>query len=288
MYDDKPSATALLIARSQALLSETLPSVVDAERGQYYRAFAEEAGKGKISRPWLKFVERCSVPGIFLHYGLRKLCIEKTARELLDSGRERQVVVIAAGFDPLAAILHKQYPDTSFYELDHPATQACKKSALEKIGHGSNLRFVPVDLTQNSVEEALHETGFAPNKPTLFIAEGITMYLDARQIDRFFRQIHSCGYNPESYLLFTYMLKTFLGSIQFDTATWVADAWLDLKNEKFKWGIEPEALPEFLAARHYRLVRQFTAADLTARYLGGGKPKLARGENICLAKLVTL
>lgn len=286
MYDDKPSATALLIAQSQAMLAETEPLLVDGERGGYYRAFAEEAGRGRPSKLRLKLTERVSVPGIFLHYALRKLCIEKAVRELLDTVRDRQVVVIAAGFDPLAAILHRQYPEAVFFELDHAATQQYKKAALDKAGYGSNLHFVPVDLAQSSVEHALQGTAFSRDRPALFIAEGITMYLEARQTDRFFRQLHSCCYNPESYFLFTYMAKSLLGDIRFDTATWIADVWLDLKNEKFKWGIEQSGLPEFLAERHYRLVKHFTAADLTARYLAGRKDRLARGENIALAKVV--
>jgi O-methyltransferase involved in polyketide biosynthesis len=44
-----------------------------------------------------------------LHYALRKLCIEQITKEFLDAAQVEQLVVIAAGFDPLTAMLSQQY-----------------------------------------------------------------------------------------------------------------------------------------------------------------------------------
>lgn len=291
MYDDRPSATAVLIAQSQALLSVTQPWAVEAERGEYYRAFASEVA-GRDWQPsgmrarWLRMVDRLGVPGLYLHHALRKLCIERLAREVLAGGREQQVVVIAAGFDPLASLLMPQYPATHFYEVDHPATQKFKKAALQKTATGLGLKFVAADLAQTGLEAALKASSFDPAKPTLFIAEGITMYLDQRQNDALFRQMRELAQNDESYVIFTYMAKSMLGDMKFDTAGWLSEMWLDLKNEKFKWGLAADELSDFLTRRHCRMVKHFTGADLAAKYLVGRDATLARGENICLAKLV--
>ncbi len=288
MHNEKPSATALLIAKSQLLLRS---DAVSAARADYYRAFVEAAEQkpwrpGPARRCWYQFVERISIPGIYLHYALRKLCIEQVAKDLLAEAQVQQVVVIAGGFDPLLALLSQQYAGVAFFELDHPATQRAKKSALKKVGSANNFTLIPVDLTKDSIVEALRASPFSPDKASLFIAEGITMYLNEREIERFFQQIRSCTRNAKSQFLFTYMNKQPSGSIQFESATKLVDWWLGLKNEVFKWGIATGELAGFLAAADYHLERTFDADFLAKHYSPDRKLPLARGENICLARVM--
>ena len=288
MKKDKPSATALLIAKSQILLVDdsSFVGVVDTVRAKYYSSFVEAATGGRwcqnpINRFWLRFTEYISIPGMYLHYALRKRCIEQVARGFLDSAQIQQVVVIAGGFDPLLAMLSEQYKNVMFFELDHPATQQAKKSAL----HGAdNLALLPVDLTKQSISDILHGTAFSPDKPTLFIAEGITMYLDEQEIMRFFQQIQSCIQHEDSHFLFSYMNKQPSGSIQFESATKLVDYWLWLKKEVFKWGIATGELDGFLSEVGYHLVSVYDTDYLTKHYLATkGNP--ARGETICLARV---
>jgi methyltransferase (TIGR00027 family) len=294
MKDDAPSATALLIARSQLLLAESgmgwaLGAGSDRER--YYRAFAAAAGVPRraaaLRARWLWFVESISVPGIYLHYALRKLYIERLAREFLDNASTpRQIVVIAAGFDPLLPILCREQPRASFYEIDHPATQAVKRRALHDIpANAAALTLVPVDLTRQSVGDALAQTSFSNEQPTLFVAEGITMYLSAVQVTDLIRQVKACTQHPASRFLFTYMNKSASGSIQFETATPLADIWLRLKREVFKWGIPTSDLPRFLSELECRMIRVFTRDDFVAAHPNVGGARLTRGENICVSAL---
>jgi methyltransferase (TIGR00027 family) len=213
------------------------------------------------------------------------LCIEQIAKEFLDGAQVEQVVVIAGGFDPLLVMLSQQYLGTVFFELDHPATQQAKRLALTKLGSADNLTLIPVDLTKQSIFEVLRGSSFSMNKPTLFIAEGITMYLDEVEIERFFKQIRSCTRNGNSHLLFTYMNKQPSGSIQFESATKLVDCWLWLKKEVFRWGIATSELAGFLSATGYHLVRMCDADYLAKRYLSDKNIALARGENICLARV---
>jgi methyltransferase (TIGR00027 family) len=289
MNQDKPSATALLIAKSQLLLAADplLTGTVDTARANYYRSFVEAVigapwHLNLINRHWLKFTECISIPGMYLHYALRKRCIEQVTREFLDSAQIQQVVVIAGGFDPLLAMLSEQYKNMAFFELDHPATQRAKKAALH---NANNLTLLPIDLTRQSVSDVLHGSSFSPDKSTLFIAEGITMYLDEQEIKRFFQQIQSCTRHDDSHFLFTYMNKQPSGSIQFESATKLVDYWLWVKKEVFKWGIATGELAGFLSAIGYRLVSVFDADYLTQQYLADKNMPLARGENICLARV---
>jgi O-methyltransferase involved in polyketide biosynthesis len=150
-----------------------------------------------------------------------------------------------------------------------------------------NLTLLPIDLTKQSVFDVLRGTAFSFDIATLFIAEGITMYLHKNEIERFFHQIQSCGRHDNSLLLFTYMNKQPSGSIQFESATRFVDHWLSLKKEVFKWGIATGELAGFLSAIGYRLVSVFDADYLTQQYLADKNINipLARGENICVARI---
>jgi methyltransferase (TIGR00027 family) len=293
MREGKPSATALLIAKSQLLLLDDGRRHLgpNAEQAFYYRLFVEAAEHrawhpNSIYKAILRYAERLSIPGIYLHYALRKRKIENVASEFLCTARVQQVVVIAAGFDPLAAILAKRYPNAAFFELDHPATQRVKKAALNGLEPGGKPKLIPVDITQQSIADEISLTAFSPDSPTLFIAEGITMYLDGEQLHTFLRQIRACNRHVGSHLLFTYMNKRPNGAIQFESASWLADLWLRIKNERFKWGIEVAALPTFLARQGYI----FVSSSDTSNFDGGDsitaqRQVVARGENICLARM---
>lgn len=292
MHDEKPSATALLIAKSQLLLAKDplYYRFIDQTRKEYYRKFVEEVtgtdfSNSFISRYWLKFVEYISIPGIYLHYALRKKVIEQTSREFLEHSAIEQIVMIAAGFDPLLAILSMQYKHVEFFELDHKATQQPKNKALRKLNKRDNLTLIPVDLTKESVYNALLNTKFSPHKKTIFIAEGITMYLDEAEIINFFQQVKLGLQNSDSYLIFSYMNKQKSGSIQFESARKLVNYWLHYKKEIFKWGIETDNITNFLVELGFHLVNLFDVDYLTRQYLTNNEfkdVKLAKGENICL------
>ena len=79
-----------------------------------------------------KLIERITIPGILLHYALRKKCISELARSALAKGIS-QVAMLGAGFDPLCSELQREFPDAQFGEIDHPATQRHKVSACSEI-----------------------------------------------------------------------------------------------------------------------------------------------------------
>lgn len=281
MKSNRPSATAILIVRSQILLAETQGWAVDSGYLAHYRRFVRE--NNPFQRVFLKLTEIFAVPGLYLHFALRKKLIESIVQGQIEKGAVQQVVVIAAGFDSLAATLHRTYSQVKFYELDHPATQSVKKASLPDAG--ANLFFCAADLTKSSIVDALAPAGFNAGLPTIFIAEGITMYLDAKQLDKFFAGIRAASQHPDSSLIFTYMARSPLGVIGFDSQTWLARLWLQLMGEAMKWGIEPENIAGFLAARGFMLNRDHSAADLSARFMPAGKQlRLVKGENICWSR----
>jgi len=235
-----------------------------------------------------------TIPGIQLHYALRKLYLEEITRAALADGI-RQVVIFGAGYDTLALRLHETFPDTGFIELDHPATQRRKTHALataaarRDTSQSSNLHFLPLDLTRRQLAATLHNfAGYRADAPTLFIAEGLLMYLSPVEVDNLFETIReSCA--AASRFAFTFMEPQANGRINFRTRSRVVDAWLGSRREVFKWGVRRSELGDYLAARKFTLRDLATHETLRRRYLEPhrltAQLPLAAGEYVCVAEL---
>jgi methyltransferase (TIGR00027 family) len=89
----------------------------------------------------------------------------------------RQVVIGAAGYDGRA--LRYDMPGVTWFELDHPATQRDKRDRLDRLGIPSgHIRFVAADFTADPVAGLLTSAGLDPCLPSLFLLEGVAVYLD--------------------------------------------------------------------------------------------------------------
>jgi methyltransferase (TIGR00027 family) len=298
MRDDKPSATAYLIASSIFFLSgePQLCTLIPEQAAELSREFAQtqplvprlfdRALGSKLLRPLARFMERALIPGIKLHYVLRKRYLEEVARDAISSGI-RQVVIVGAGFDTLALRLHERFPATHFFELDHPATQGIKRRVTERAGaKKNNLHFVALDLVRQGPEESLlkHEN-FRPGDDTLFVAEGLLMYLAPLEVNRLFEFIRNHS-GSKSLFAFTFMERQAEGRIGFRKSSRIVDTWLRLRGETFKWGMESERAGEFLAGLGFKKGETITADRLRERYLAPAHLNhlpLAEGECICTA-----
>ena len=88
-----------------------------------------------------------------------------------------QYVILGAGLDTFA--WRHSNPDVAIFEVDHPSTQQFKLQRLlqANLACPDNLTFVAMDFTQELSLEKLLESGFDPNKKTVFTLLGVTYYL---------------------------------------------------------------------------------------------------------------
>jgi methyltransferase (TIGR00027 family) len=88
----------------------------------------------------------------------------------------RQVVIVAAGYDCRA--LRFRTPGVRFFELDHPATQADKRAILDDMGADvAEVAYAAADFTVDDVPGALAAAGHDGSVATLFLVEGLLVYL---------------------------------------------------------------------------------------------------------------
>jgi methyltransferase (TIGR00027 family) len=293
VQNDQASRTALLIAASLVLLHRNpkysgLVSTRSAElcadmlsgHSAQTRLFLKIVRQDWF-RPIAKLIERITIPGILLHYALRKKCIAGLVRSALASG-VTQVVITGAGFDPLSFELHQEFPDAQFWEIDHPATQYHKLRVVSKIS-AERLHFVAMDLSVATFDsEALMRSGFEPTQRAVWIAEGLLMYLTLDGVSSLMRTLKSLS-APGSQFVFTFMEKQNDGRVRFDSQSKLVDWWLRGRGEPFLWGTTRNELANFV--RPWRVIRFFDHHELRELASGLSTEAIAKGELICLAEI---
>lgn len=296
MHDAAPSRTALLIARSTILLSRDpqLRRFVPPEAAEASGWFLEAAGDKtdrwarlcahRWFRALVSAVECRTTPGILLHYALRKRFLEEVVRQSLGEGFP-QVVILGAGFDTLALRLQAGFPRVLFLEVDHPATQRAKRRALESRRLlRANLSLVPLTLGRDDMKQALRSApAYRPDADTVFIAEGLLMYLQAEQVENLLRRLaqHS-GANAR--FAFTFLEPQRGGRVDFSASSRAVGWWLRLRREQFQWGIPREQVAPWLEAQGFALQEIVTPESLRGRYLAEQKlPPRLNGDLICVA-----
>ncbi|MGE0089931.1 MAG: class I SAM-dependent methyltransferase [Bacteroidales bacterium] len=95
-----------------------------------------------------------------------------------------QVLIIGAGYDTNYLLVQNKIKNQRFFELDFPATQQRKKNIIQKhVKDLPYLNFCEIDLKQKSIHQALKDSNFDNNRPTLIIIEGVLSYLTKPEIE---------------------------------------------------------------------------------------------------------
>jgi methyltransferase (TIGR00027 family) len=189
MRHDRPSSTATLIAfwRGVAGIEEPLlaPDAL-AERlvpAPYRQALALARQLPRASSALLRLADRVA-RGRIRHLAFRTRTIDDVIAAGMAAGID-QVVVLGAGLDARAWRL-PALRDAVVFEVDHPATQAHKRSRLAASGVrlcARDVHFVAVDFERDSLLERLAAAGHDRDRPTVFVCEGVLMYLTAEAVD---------------------------------------------------------------------------------------------------------
>lgn len=168
---------------------------------------------------------------------------------------DTQCVLLGAGYDTRAHRL-PALAGRRVFEVDHPATQAKKRSVL-----GAGPVYVPVDFERDDLRTSLVEHGFDPGRPSVFVWEGVTNYLTAEAVDTTLAAVRELGGS----LVFTYVdVRALREPGPFPEARrWVRA--VARSGEPWTFGLLPAETRAFLADRGFALER-----DVSAFEAGGG------------------
>lgn len=148
-----------------------------------------------------------SMPKVFEELGVvsRTPWIDSRITDIISNESVDQVVFLGAGLDTRAFRL-PALRAADVYELDLPELISVKEQLFTEIAddaqqQAKSLTRIGTDLSQIEWVQHLIESGFNPEKPTLFIMEGLIYYLDEGQVEALGRQIRNCSAEG-SHLLF--------------------------------------------------------------------------------------
>jgi methyltransferase (TIGR00027 family) len=153
-------------------------------------------------RAFIGAVERAA-PGTFGGLVCRTRFIDEIVDRACVDGI-RSVVIVGAGMDTRPYRLHSLMAAT-VWEADLPAVQAAKRQRLTRaLGHlPPHVRFVPVELQEQSLEAGLTSCGFSQHGRSLFVMEGVTQYVERHAVETIFRLVGGCADGSE--IVFTYV-----------------------------------------------------------------------------------
>jgi methyltransferase (TIGR00027 family) len=111
---------------------------------------------------------------------MRTLAIDQVVLSTLKDTKNaniQQIVILGAGLDCRVFRL-PGLSDIDVFEVDHPATQQFKREQTTELKTLSrSFKFVAVDFEKDSLEEKLLSAGFDSARQTIWIWEGVIMYL---------------------------------------------------------------------------------------------------------------
>ena len=214
--DQIPSRSALRVALRRAAhqLYDARPLVFEdplAVRilGAHASELARTPGSGAGRRPPLRARTHS--------FALRAFLVARSryTEDLLAqavAGGVTQYVLLGAGLDTFA---HRNpYAQLRVFELDHPATQAWKRTLVEqaKLAQPASLTYVPLDLESVSdapagnerLTAALLRAGLDPALPVFFACLGVVPYLTLEAFQGILRAV--AGFPSGSKLVFDYAL----------------------------------------------------------------------------------
>lgn len=194
-----------------------------------------------------------------------------------------QVVILGAGYDTRAYRI-PELAALPVFEVDHPVTQAEKRRALRGVVDPlpPNVHFVGVDFDTDDLGARLAAAGYDATKRTLFVWQGVIVYLTPEGVDRTLEFVakHSA---PGSTLVFDYIDKEALLGGDVATIRFLTKA----MGEAITFSVPEAELPAFLTQRGYGTVELVTAGELRRLHFAGlhaGRP-LTHGVGIAIARV---
>ena len=262
MRDDAPSRTAQWVAAARGM-GRLLPESIRLADDPYGLAFSSSGIARLVDRTRDTRPDRAEaiarVPGLRLwivYMQVRTRLIDDAVRGFVASGG-RQVIVLGAGYDCRALRL-PELAGARVIEVDHPATQRHKREVLDRMAVSSPSHYLAWDFETHPMDDlpgALADAGLDAAAPTLTIWEGVTMYLTEAAIEASLRAIATWS-AADSVLAMTYMTRS-----RQSLAVRAMRAVVQRLGEPFRFGWDPDELPDYLAARGFALTSDVATLD---------------------------
>ena len=285
MRQNQSSVTAMGIAIARAVESEK-----PANERICYDPYARQFVPAWIFRLLGFFIKsgyaELRGPGVNGFLVARERYIDDVLQNFLNEGLQ-QLVILGAGYDSRPYRFDLQGGVKTF-EVDHPVTQADKLAKVQRIFGKipEHIIYVPVDFNTQALSERLLSSGYAPGLLSLFIWQGVTMYLTPAAVDTTLAFVVDSA-APSSAIVFDYVYQAVLDGTQKQSEISNMRRYRFMTGEGLTFGIPEGTVREFLQVRGFKQAKDITTGELKAVYFYGKNAgrKVTGGYGIVIGKL---
>jgi methyltransferase (TIGR00027 family) len=202
-------------------------------------------------------------PGLWVNMAGRRRFIGDKLEEAL--GDIDAVVILGAGMDTRAYQLTRRVR-IPIFEVDLPINISRKAATVRRVlGElPLSVRLVAVDFEHDDLLTALAEHGYRIDYRAFFIWEGVTQYLTEDGVRRTLEGLRAAA--PGSRMVFTYVRRDFIdGTNLYNTRTLYRN--VRQRRQVWQFGLQTEAVAEFIAEYGWRLVEQAGPDEFVQRYV---------------------
>jgi len=212
------------------------------------------------------FTKKISPKGIYEYTIARTKYFDSVFQRAIQNEFE-QILIYGAGFDSRGIRFLSKNSVIKVFELDVPITQNAKIAQFKKrqIRIHPNITFIPIDFNKESLTDKLTDYGFKKNKKTLFLLEGLLMYLSEQAVDSTFQMIDEYSVKKSEVVFDTIYLSVLRNENLFYGEQNIYD-YVSKVGEGWTFGIEKKQIDLFLNKYHFSALEIMDSDKLEKRY----------------------
>lgn len=212
------------------------------------------------------FTKMAAPKGIYEYVIARTKYIDAVFKQALAEQFD-QILIFGAGFDTRALRFIDVMGNTKVFELDIPVTQQAKIGQYQNrnLAIPSNLTFIAIDFDRESLSMKLDEAGFSKHQRSLFLLEGLAMYLQPESVDATFHIIRDYA-GKGSWIVFDYVYASVLRKEGIYFGETGIMKTVSKAGEQWHFGIEEGQIEIFLAKYGMQLRDHMNAKSLEIAY----------------------
>ena len=267
-----PRKMALQIAGLRAY-ETNLPEGEGVFRDPYAEYFfPEEIRKMAKDPAWVRAEHAKNeqiMPGVNGAIVARIRFIDESLADAIQEGF-KQLVIVGAGYDTRAYRVKGVKENLAVFEVDHPLTQEIKVKTIEAIlgALPEHVTYVPVIFGENQLGQCLLERGYRRDMKTLFIIEGMLMYIPAPAVDSLLSFISRAS-APGSALVADYFATSVIDGTSPLQEAKVLRKFVESEGAPLQFGIQKNSSETFFNARVFRIVHDINALTCKENYFKG-------------------
>lgn len=210
------------------------------------------------------------LPGGIYYIFIRTKYFDNSLEKWIKNNPNSQVVLLGAGFDTRPLRFDHLSDNIDYYEVDLKAMLEYKQNIIsrESLSNKSrkNINYVPTNFQTDSVFENLITQGFDKNKPTYFLCEGITFFLNENVIEKLFLNITKLT-SDNVMVALDYAFSDYIDGDHNYYGAKETYKELQAINEPHVFGVNHEDIEGYFSKKGFYSLNNYTASMLDSKYI---------------------